>query len=90
MLEYEIHDMVVCTTTDSGSNFLKAQSFWSRKQDSRLKQASVKVMITLILKAVMREVMVVEFQDASLLLDKMMALNSSYQNIKSVPATYLT
>ncbi len=37
--EYEIRDMVVCTTTDSGSNFLKAQEFLEQKtMISRLKQ----------------------------------------------------
>ncbi len=89
--EYEIRDMVVCTTTDSGSNFLKAQEFLEQKtMISRLKQASVKVMTTLILKAVMREVMVWNSKMLLYSWTKMMALNSSYQNIKSVPATYLT
>lgn len=77
-LEYEIRDKVVCTPTDSGSNFLKAcRVIGAENNDIETED-------------VMREVMVWNSKMPLYSRTRMMASNSSYQNMKSVPATYLT
>ncbi|KAI2644812.1 PiggyBac transposable element-derived protein 4 [Labeo rohita] len=73
-LEYEICDKVVCTPTDSGSNFLKAcRVFGAENNDIETE-------------AVMREVMVWNSKMPLYSWTKMMASNSSYQNIKRIDA----